>query len=173
MPVTKYKLPKWINNGEEVSHYGAMVGSWPMVYFDSGECIALHPNLLTKVETPLPPEPGAGRVLVVVTPPVGDDEVFRRKDGRWWSVSEFQQEGLPWAQLHEIGEVTVLRPDPVDAAPELPMLVTTAYGTGIDVRREGKLLRFVQGAYCADVRMDVAVQGALAVLRAAREAEQP
>lgn len=132
--------------------------------------VAFPKASLTKVEPPLPPEPGDRSVVRA-----GNSRVYERNDAqattdrnfarRWFSPGLVA--GATWEYVCSLGPVFLLVPNPLDDAPELPydhrdtdgdrVEVGTGDGDGDDV-----LLSFGGGEYEVEVDRTFA----LAVLKA-------
>jgi hypothetical protein len=168
--VTTYRLP----DGAEIASLdvnGSNIRDRVWVTHPTLGSIMIDREKLTEVPPPLPPVPDAPAVLV-------GDMVWARDDmqgvGPVFVCPGYSP--VTWPELHQIAEgkpIVALVPDPAAGAPELPWEGLDARGGKLTVHRNGSLFRIGgPGLYYSDVRVDVAEQAALAILRAAREARR-
>lgn len=116
--MTTYRLP----DGIEVPRAdddGLVRGAGVWVEHPVYGTIAVERNRLTEVKPPLPPEPPAGSIVLVVSQRYGDAYMGHRNVwlhnemlGGWVCFGDREHHISNWANVHGSGEtITVLQPD--------------------------------------------------------------
>ena len=170
--MTTYRLCDELGAHPCVQYGVAAGGDWTVIVDPVGGDsykLTLPRHKLVEVKPPLPEEPPDGSAVFDKD---GDPWVRKESgDGKPWIHGGLD---LDWSRLNEkYGPLTVLIPDPVANAPELPYSRNVADGTWLRVELRRATGDLFIGADDTRLSPHEAERFAFAILRAVREVRKP